>query len=53
MAKTTIADILDKKRRGEKITQVTAYDYPVAQLARAREQFPEDYDGNRLKKRLS
>lgn len=32
VAKTTIADILHKKRRGEKITQVTAYDYPVAQL---------------------
>jgi 3-methyl-2-oxobutanoate hydroxymethyltransferase len=32
MAKTTIADIFDKKRRGEKITQVTAYDFPVAQL---------------------
>ena len=32
MAKPTIADLMDKKRRGEKITQVTAYDYPVAQL---------------------
>ena len=32
MVKTIIADILDKKRREEKITPVTAYDYPVAPL---------------------
>jgi 3-methyl-2-oxobutanoate hydroxymethyltransferase len=32
MVKPTIADLHNKKRRGEKITQVTAYDYPVAQI---------------------
>ncbi len=32
MAKITIMDLLNKKQRGEKITQITAYDYPVAQL---------------------
>jgi len=30
MAKVTVPDILSKKDRGEKITQVTAYDYPSA-----------------------
>jgi len=32
MAKITVADILSMKERREKITQVTAYDYPSAQM---------------------
>jgi len=32
MAKITVADILSMKERGEKITQVTAYDYPSARM---------------------
>ena len=30
--KVTIADLMDKKRKGEKITMLTAYDYPTAAL---------------------
>lgn len=30
--KISLNDILDKKRRGEKITMLTAYDYPLASL---------------------
>ena len=33
MAKVTVPDILSRKERGEKITEVTAYDYPSALLA--------------------
>lgn len=32
MAKVTVPDILSKKEKGEKITQLTAYDFPSAQL---------------------
>lgn len=30
--KTTISDLMSKKERGEKITMLTAYDYPTARL---------------------
>jgi 3-methyl-2-oxobutanoate hydroxymethyltransferase len=33
MAKTTIIDLLRKKTEGRKITMITAYDYPFAQIA--------------------
>ncbi|MEW6227616.1 MAG: 3-methyl-2-oxobutanoate hydroxymethyltransferase [Bacillota bacterium] len=33
MPKKTVLDFLDMKRRGEKITFLTAYDYPVASFA--------------------
>jgi 3-methyl-2-oxobutanoate hydroxymethyltransferase len=33
MAKTTINDLLRKKAEGKKITMVTSYDYPFAQIA--------------------
>ena len=32
MARMTIADLADRKRRGERITMLTAYDYPTARL---------------------
>lgn len=32
MAKTTILDIYEKKAEGKKITMLTAYDYPTAQI---------------------
>ncbi|MFZ2197688.1 MAG: 3-methyl-2-oxobutanoate hydroxymethyltransferase, partial [Thermodesulfovibrionales bacterium] len=32
MAKTTIQDFLKKKSEGKKITMLTAYDYPFAQI---------------------
>jgi 3-methyl-2-oxobutanoate hydroxymethyltransferase len=32
MAKTTIQDFLKKKSEGRKITMLTAYDYPFAQI---------------------
>lgn len=33
MAKKTVLDFLDMKRKGEKITFLTAYDYPIASFA--------------------
>ncbi|MGE5587501.1 MAG: 3-methyl-2-oxobutanoate hydroxymethyltransferase [Clostridia bacterium] len=33
MAKKTVLDFVDMKRRGEKITFLTAYDYPIASFA--------------------
>ncbi len=30
--KVTIADLMDKKEQGRKITMLTAYDYPTAQM---------------------
>ncbi|MBR2778761.1 MAG: 3-methyl-2-oxobutanoate hydroxymethyltransferase [Firmicutes bacterium] len=35
MAKNTVATLLDMKARGEKISQVTCYDYSTAQLVQA------------------
>jgi 3-methyl-2-oxobutanoate hydroxymethyltransferase len=32
MADVTVADLLAKKQRGERITMLTAYDYPIAKL---------------------
>ena len=32
MSRVTIADLLQRKSRGEKITMLTAYDYPIAKL---------------------
>ena len=32
MSKVTIAELLQRKSRGEKITMLTAYDYPIAKL---------------------
>ena len=32
MGKVTVSDILQRKSRGEKITMLTAYDYPMAKL---------------------
>lgn len=37
MAKVTIPELKDKKCRGEKITMLTAYDYPTARLLEAAE----------------
>jgi hypothetical protein len=54
MAKTTIQDLLKKKAEGNKISMLTAYDYPFAQIIdeagidAVHRRFVQHLDGGRI-----